>query len=85
MPGQVHDRLESGGFSVGGKLLNSINATLGATRVTSIEYTLAILRSARSPYRFGEIEDGLLRQKHCDEMVQRLLKANKKVCSGAPR
>jgi len=83
-PGQVHDRIESGGFSVGGKLLNSINATLGATRVTSIEYTLADPSiSEISLSDLGEIEDSLLRQKHCDETVQRLLKANKKVCSGA--
>jgi hypothetical protein len=83
-PGQVHDRLESGGFSVGGKLLNSINATLGATRVTSIEYTLADPSiSEISLSDLAEIEDGLLRQKRCDETVQRLLKANKKVCSGA--
>jgi len=82
-PGQVHDRLESGGFSVGGKLLNSINATLGATRVTSIEYTLADPSiSEISLSDLAEIEDSLLHQKRCDEMVQRLLKANKKVCSG---
>jgi hypothetical protein len=83
-PGQVHDRLESGGFSVGGKLLNSINTTLGATRVISIEYTLADPSiSEISLSDLAEIEDGLLRQKSCDETVQRLLKANKKVCSGA--
>jgi hypothetical protein len=83
-PGQVHDRLESGGFSVGAKLLNRINATLGATRVTSIEYTLAdpsITEISLSD--LGEIQDSLLRQKRCDETVQRLLKLNKKVCSGA--
>jgi len=83
-PGQVHDRLESGGFSVGGKLLNSINATLGATRVTSIDYTLtdpSITEISLSD--LSEIQDSLLRQKRCDETVQHLLKLNKKVCSGA--
>jgi hypothetical protein len=83
-PGQVHDRLESGGFSVGAKLLNRINATLGATRVTSIEYTLAdpsITEISLSD--LAEIQDSVLRQKRCDETVQRLLKLNKKVCSGA--
>ena len=29
-----------------------------------------------------EIEDNLLRQSHCDDAVQRLLKANKQVCPG---
>jgi hypothetical protein len=83
-PGQVHDRLESGGFSLGGTLLDSINASLGAIRVTSIEYTLADPAiSEISLSDLAEIENGLLQQKRCDQTVQRLLKQGKKVCSGA--
>jgi hypothetical protein len=83
-PGQVHDRLESGGFSLSGALLDSINASLGAARVTSIEYSLAdpaISEIALSD--LSEIEDSMLHQKRCDDTVQRLLKQGKKVCSGA--
>ena len=83
-PGQVHDRLESGGFSLSGTLLDSINASLGARRVTSIEYTLADPAiSEISLSDLAEVEDAMLHQKRCDDAVQRLLKEGKKVCSGA--
>ena len=83
-PGQVHDRLESGGFSLSGALLDSINAGFGATRVTSIEYTLADPAiSEISLSDLSEIEDAMLQQKRCDETVHRLLKQGKKICSGA--
>jgi hypothetical protein len=83
-PSQVHDRLESGGFSLSGALLDSINASLGATRVSSIEYTLADPAiSEISLSDLSEIEDAMLQQKRCDDTVQRLLKQGKKVCSGA--
>jgi hypothetical protein len=83
-PAEVHDRLESAGFSVAGRLLASIKGSLGAARVTSIEYTLAEPAiSEISLSDLSEIEDGLLQQKRCDETVQRLLKHGKKVCSGA--
>ena len=74
-PSQVHDRLESGGFSLSGALLDSINASLGATRVSSIEYTLADPAiSEISLSDLSEIEDAMLQQKRCDDTVQRLLK-----------
>jgi len=82
-PSQIHDRLESGGFWVKGKLLDKVNAKLGGNRVTSIEYRIsdpAISEISLSD--LGEIEDGLLQQERCDKTVQRLLKAKKKVCSG---
>lgn len=83
-PAQVHDRLESGGFSLSGALLDRINASLGATRVTSIEYTLADPAiSEISLSDLSEVEDAMLQQKRCDDAVQRLLKQGKKVCSGA--
>jgi len=83
-PGQVHDRLESGGFSLSGALLDNINAGFGATRVTSIEYTLADPAiSEISLSDLSEIEDAMLQQKRCDETVHRLLKQGKKICSGA--
>jgi hypothetical protein len=82
-PGEVHDRLERGGFSAKGTLLASVNAKLGGTRVMSIEYRVsdpAISEISLSD--LAEIEDNLLQQERCDRTVQRLLKANKKVCSG---
>jgi len=82
-PSQIHDRLENGGFSVTGNLLDRVNAKLGGNRVTSIEYRIsdpAISEISLSD--LGEIEDSLLQQERCDRTVQRLLKANKKICSG---
>jgi hypothetical protein len=82
-PGQVHDRLESGGFSIKGHLLDTINANLGATRVASIEYRVSDASiNEISLSDLSEIEDSALSQERCDKTVQRLLKANKKVCSG---
>src|SRR5262249_47450818 len=80
---QLRERLESGGFSVRGNFVETLNAKLGAARLTSIEYRLTDV--AISEIAFSdllEIEDRLLHESHCDEAVQRLLKANKQVCPG---
>ena len=80
---QVSERLESGGFSMGGEFIEGLNAKLGGGRVTSIEFRLTDATVSEIPMSdLTEIEDNLLRQKSCDETVQRLLKANRKVCSG---
>jgi len=84
-PTQNHlrERLEKGGFSLSGNFVDTLNAKLGAQRLTSIEYRLTDV--AISEIAFSdllEIEDNLLRQSHCDEAVQLLLKANKQVCPG---
>jgi len=80
---QTRERLEQTGFSVGAKLVETVNAKLGASRVTSIEYRLtdaAITEIAES--ELADIQDQLLSQKSCDKTVQRLLKAHRKVCAG---
>lgn len=80
---QTRERLERASFSVTGRLVEISNAKLGGSRVTSIEYRLrdaAITEIAMSD--LAEIQDRLLSQKKCDETVQRLLQANKKVCAG---
>src|SRR5262249_52846882 len=71
-PGQVHDRLESGGFSIKGHLLDTINANLGATRVASIEYRVSDASiNEISLSDLSEIEDSALSQERCDKTVQR--------------
>lgn len=80
---QFRERLETGGFSMSGEFLQRVNVRLGGERVTSIEYRLtdpAVSEIALSD--LSDIEDKLLSQKSCEETVERLLKAHRKVCSG---
>ena len=80
---QIRERLERGGFSLGGKFLGNLNAKFGGSRVTSIEYRLKDAAISEIPMSdLSVIEDQLLRQKNCDETVQRLLRTHHKVCSG---
>jgi hypothetical protein len=80
---QVREKLENGGFSLSGEFVGMLNAKLGSTRLTSIELKLthvAIREIAMNDLQ--EIADNLLSQKSCDEVVNSLLKANRKVCPG---
>jgi hypothetical protein len=76
-------RLEKGKFSLTGNYVEDVNAKLEGARVTSIEYRMKDVSIREIPMNhLMEIESHLLGQKHCDEIVQRVLKANKQVCSG---
>jgi hypothetical protein len=80
---QSLERLENGRFSLGGKFVGMLNAKLGGSRVTSIELEMTHVRIGEITMSdLNDIEDNLLHQKSCDEVVNRLLKANTKVCQG---
>lgn len=80
---QLRERLESGGYSLSGKFVGMLNAELGSTRLTSIELKMTHVRiSEIAESDLQEIADNLLSQKSCDEVVNGLLKANRKVCPG---
>jgi hypothetical protein len=80
---QFRQKLERGEYSLAGDFVKTLNAKLSGGRVTSVEIKLtdvAISEIAMSD--LSAIEDHLLRQKNCDGVVQKLLKANKKICAG---
>jgi hypothetical protein len=79
----VRRRLESGKFSLRGGYVDELNAKLEGARVTTIEYRMRdVAISEIAMDDLLEIQDNLLREKNCDDVVQRLLKANKQVCPG---
>ena len=79
----VRRRLEKSRFSLRGNYVEELNAKLGGARVTAIEYTMRnVSISEIAMDDLLEIQDNLLRQRHCDEAVQRLLKAHKQICPG---
>lgn len=80
---QLRERLENGGFSLSGKFVGMLNAELGSARLTSIELKMThVTISEIAESDLLEISNNLLSQKSCDEVVNGLLKANKKVCPG---
>ena len=80
---RVRTRLESGGFSLGANYLAKINGTLGGDRLTSIQYSLTNVEISEIAEQYlSEIQDILLSQPSCLNIVTRLLRAKKKVCSG---
>jgi len=82
-PDRHRESLEKAGFALDAKFVETLNAKLTGARLTSIEYTLADVTISEIDYSdLFEIEDNLLNQKNCDKAVQRLLKANQKVCPG---
>jgi hypothetical protein len=82
-PSQFRQKLEQGGFSLAGDFVDTLNAKLGAGRITSVEVKLTNVAISEIPLSdLSEIEGKLLLDKHCDGVVQKLLKAKKKVCSG---
>lgn len=79
----IRRRLEKGKLSLTGSYVEDVNAKLEGARVTSIEYRMRDVSIREIPMNhLMEIESHLLSQKRCDEIVQRVLKANKQVCSG---
>jgi len=82
-PDRHRESLEKAGFALDAKFVDALNAELSGARLTSIEYTLAHVTISEIDYsHLFEIEDNLLSKKNCDKAVQRLLKANRKVCPG---
>jgi hypothetical protein len=79
----VRSRLETGKFSLGVSYVEELNAKLNGARVTTIEYTMKdVAISEIAMDDLLEIQDNLLSQKRCDDIVHRLLKANKQICAG---
>jgi hypothetical protein len=79
----IRKRLERGKLSLSGNYVEDVNAKLSGARVTSIEYRMTNVSIREIPMdHLMEIESHLLSQARCDEIVQRVLKANKQVCSG---
>jgi hypothetical protein len=79
----VRSRLESGKFSLSVSYVEEINAKLTGARVTTIEYKMRdVAISEVAMDDLLDIQDNLLREKNCDDTVNRLLKANKQVCAG---
>ncbi len=76
-------RLESNEFSLSGGFVNSLNGKLGGTRVASIEYGMKdVMISEIAEATLGKIERLLMSEKDCEDTVNALLIADKKVCSG---
>jgi hypothetical protein len=81
---EFREVLEAGGFSLGGKLVEHISATLGAARTTTVEYRVTeVAISSISLANLYGIQDVLLRREECDKAVGHLLDAKKQVCFGA--
>jgi hypothetical protein len=77
-------RLENGGFSLAGDIVEAVNAKLSGARLTSIEYKLTNVTISEIPGDdLLEIQKLLLKDPHCEDIVQTLLKENKRICAGA--
>jgi hypothetical protein len=77
-------RLENGGFSLAGDIVEAVNAKLTGARLTSIEYKLTNVTISEIPGDdLLEIQKLLLKDPHCDDVVQALLKEHKRICAGA--
>jgi len=80
---QFRQKLERGGFSLTADFLETLNSKVTGGRVTAVQLRLTDVSITEIPMSdLSEIEDLLLSQKQCDSVVQKLLKANKKVCAG---
>jgi hypothetical protein len=80
---QFRQKLERGGFSLTADFLDTLNSKVTGGRITAVQLKLSDVAITEIPMSdLSEIEDLLLSQKQCDSVVQKLLKANKKVCAG---
>jgi hypothetical protein len=80
---QFRRKLERGAFALGADLVDAVNAKLGASRLTSIEYSLTDVGISEIAYSdLWQIQDALLKDPACGGVVHRFLKASKKVCPG---
>jgi len=81
---QFREVLETGGFSLAGRVVQNLSAKLGAARTTSVEYRVTeVAISSISLANLYNIQDTLLRREECDKAVGHLLDAKKQVCFGA--
>jgi hypothetical protein len=76
-------RLENFGVSLAADFVGTLNAKLKGARVTAIEYRLKdVAISEITNADLLEIQQELLADKHCNDAVADLVKANIRVCSG---
>jgi hypothetical protein len=70
-------------FALRGSIVESLNAKLSGARVESIEFGIkgATIREIAEA-KLGQIEQELMSDPFCEARVDRMLAANKKVCSG---
>jgi hypothetical protein len=84
VPNQTRTKLENAGFSVDGHVLDTLNASLGVSKIVSIEYRMSNVSISEIAMRdLYVIQQKLLNDKNCDDMVGELLKQKEmKVCPG---
>ncbi len=76
-------RLENGTFSLAGNFAASLEGKLGGVGLRSIELRLTDVGISEIAHNnLWQIENSLLREPSCDDVVHRLLKAHKKICQG---
>jgi hypothetical protein len=81
--GRMRERLEQTGFTWSAQLVKMLNGKLGGERVTSVSYTLAntmVHEIADSALK--AIQNKLLADPQCEEMVHAYFKAHRSVCLG---
>lgn len=81
---RTRQKVEKGGFSLGGEYVESLNVNLTGARITSIEFRLTDVEvSEIMDSDLFEIQDALLHRKSCEDAVDRALKAKIQVCPGS--
>ena len=80
---RTHNSSENSRFSLSGSFVNALNGKLEGARVATIEYGMKDVVIREIPEAtLGKIERVLMSEKDCDDTVNALLSANKRVCSG---
>jgi len=83
IPNQSRNKLEKAGFSMRGGIVDTLNASLGSSRIVSIEYRMSnVTMSEIVLSDLKVIERQLMNDRDCEDMVAELLKQNVKVCLG---
>ena len=74
-------KLEKAGFSLVGDIVDTLNAKLSGTRVTSIQYKLTnVAISEISGDDLLVLQEKMFEDKHCRDTVDRHLKDKKRIC-----
>ena len=83
-PNQTRTMLENAELSVDGDVLDTLNASLGTSKIVSIEYRMSNVSISEIAMRdLYVIQQQLLNDKNCDEMVGEFCKQkDTKVCPG---
>jgi hypothetical protein len=80
---RVRERLEKGGFTWSGDMVEALNGKLDGTRLTSIKYNLAdVTIHEVADADLKAIQRKLMDDPHCEAAVQDYSKQQRKVCSG---